>query len=65
MKEVFREIKKLHGQEVLLNIFPAIPISLAIQLGRVWMPKADLSMKIFDQNFALQGFAEALEIKHS
>ncbi|MGE8533287.1 MAG: HNH endonuclease [Chryseobacterium sp.] len=64
MKEAFREIKKIHGQEVLLNIFPAMPISLAIQLGRVWMPKADVSMKIFDQNYALGGFSEALEIKH-
>lgn len=65
MKEAFREIKKAHGQDVILNIFPAMPISLAVQLGRVWMPKADLSMKIFDQNYALGGFTEALEIKHS
>lgn len=64
MKEAFREIKKIHGQEIILNIFPAMPISLAIQLGRVWMPKADVSMKIFEQNYALGGFYEALEIKH-
>ena len=65
MKEAFREIKKIHGQDVVLNIFPAIPISLAVQLGRVWMPKADLSMRIFDQNYLLKGFSEALLIKHS
>ncbi|WP_312172257.1 SAVED domain-containing protein [Chryseobacterium sp.] len=64
MKEAFREIKRIHGQNTVLNVFPAMPISLAVQLGRVWMPKADLSMKIFDQNFALGGFIEALEIKH-
>lgn len=65
MKEAFREIKKIHGQNAVLNIFPAMPVSLAVQLGRVWMPKADLSMKIFDQNYALGGFVEAIEIKHS
>ncbi len=65
MKEAFREIKRIHGQDVILNIFPAMPISLAVQLGRVWMPKADLSMKIYDQNYALGGFVEAIEISHT
>lgn len=64
MKEAFREIKKIHGQDVILNVFPAMPISLAVQLGRVWMPKADMSMKIFDQNNVLGGFVEACEIKN-
>lgn len=64
MKEAFRTIKDIHGQDALLNIFPAMPVSLAIQLGRVWMPKADLSMKIFDQNRTLGGFVEAIDIIH-
>ena len=65
MKEAFREIKKIHGQDMVLNVFPAMPISLAVQLGRVWMPKADLSMRIFDQNYVSGGFIETFEIKHS
>ncbi|WP_241331346.1 SAVED domain-containing protein [Chryseobacterium arthrosphaerae] len=65
MKEVFREIKKIHGQDAVLNIFPAMPVSLAVQLGRVWMPKADLSMRVFDQNYVLGGFSEALNIEHA
>lgn len=64
MKEAFREIKRLHGQEAILNIFPAMPVSLAVQLGRVWMPKADLSMTIFDQNRAVRGFVKAIDIVH-
>lgn len=64
MKEAFREIKKIHGQDVVLNVFPAMPISLAVQLGRVWMPKADLSMRIFDQNYVSGGFFEAFKITH-
>ena len=64
MKEAFREIKRLHGQEAILNIFPAMPVSLAVQLGRVWMPKADLSMTIYDQNRDLGGFVKAIDIVH-
>lgn len=64
MKEAFREIEKIHGQNTVLNIFPAMPISLAVQLGRVWMPKADLSMTIYDQNSALGGFTKAVDIIH-
>lgn len=64
MKEAFREIKKNHGQDIVLNIFPAMPISLAVQLGRVWMPKADVSMTIYDQNYALGGFVKTIDIIH-
>ncbi|WP_313384450.1 HNH endonuclease [Chishuiella sp.] len=64
MKEAFREIKRSHGQEAILNIFPAMPVSLAVQLGRVWMPKADLSMTIYDQNIDLGGFVKAIDIVH-
>lgn len=64
MKEVFREIKRIHGQDFILNIFPAMPVSLAVQLGRVWMPKADLSMTIYDQNRDLGGFVKAVNIIH-
>lgn len=65
MKEAFRKIKEIHGQEAILNIFPAMPVSLAVQLGRVWMPKADLSMTIYDQNRAIGGFVKAIDIVHS
>lgn len=64
MKEAFREIKRIHGQDSILNIFPAMPVSLAVQLGRVWMPKADLSMTIYDQNRDLGGFVKAVNIIH-
>ncbi|MGI9527197.1 MAG: SAVED domain-containing protein [Weeksellaceae bacterium] len=62
IKEVFRTIKKIHGEDYEINIFPAMPISLAVQLGRAWMPKADLPLKIYDQNRNLGGFIEAIKI---
>lgn len=64
MRDVFNRVKLEYGQQVILHVFPAMPISLAVELGRVWMPKADMSMKIYDQNSALGGFVEAVQIKH-
>ncbi len=62
MREVFNNIKLIHGQDTIVHVFPAMPISLAVELGRVWMPKADVSMKIYDQNSKLGGFVEALHL---
>ena len=49
-RDTLHEIKKNHGSNALINIFPAIPLSVAIEMGRVWMPKADLPMCIYDRN---------------
>lgn len=62
IREVLNVIKKDHGQDTTLHVFPAMPIALAIEFGRVWMPKADMSLKIYDQNSALGGFVVAIDI---
>lgn len=62
VREVFEEIKKAHGQESLLHVFPAMPNSTAIEFGRVWQPKAELPMKIYDQNSSRDGFIETITI---
>ena len=54
-------IKALHGQDAVLHVFPAVPVSIAVEIGRVWMPKADLPLCIYDQNRKLNGFTKALE----
>ena len=46
---LFDEIKAAHGQSAVINVFPAIPVSCAVETGRVQMPKADLPLVIFDQ----------------
>lgn len=64
MRKTFDLIKAKYGQDADLHIFPAIPISTALELGRIWMPKADLPMIIYDQNFKLGGFQVAILIKN-
>jgi hypothetical protein len=53
-------IKSRHGQGPELHVFPAVPVSIAVEIGRVWMPKADLQLCICDQNSKLGGFTKTL-----
>ncbi|TDO05396.1 SAVED domain-containing protein [Sunxiuqinia elliptica] len=62
-RNAFNQIKAIHGQQTTLHIFPAMPVATAIELGRVWMPKADMPMVIYDQNSQRNGFIKTLEIK--
>jgi len=60
---VLDRIKAAHGEQNELRIFPAMPVSIAIELGRIWMPKADLPLIIYDQNTSNGGFIKALKIQ--
>jgi len=55
-------VKARHGQDMVLHVFPAVPVSVAVEIGRVWMPKADLPLYIYDQNRKLGGFTKALAL---
>jgi hypothetical protein len=61
---VLDRIKAAHGEHAEINVFPAIPVSAAVELGRRWMPKADLPLVIWDQNRAAGGFMRTLEIRN-
>ncbi|MEE3080399.1 MAG: SAVED domain-containing protein [Bdellovibrionota bacterium] len=62
MRLLFNKIKQLHGQNTILHIFPAMPVSTAIELGRVWMPKADMKLHLYDQNWETKGFSLAVKL---
>ncbi|MBX5154155.1 HNH endonuclease [Rhizobium lentis] len=62
LRRLFDTIKATHGEDVTINVFPALPVSAAVEVGRVWMPKADLPLQIFDQNRQIGGFVSALRI---
>lgn len=61
LRGVFNRIKAAHGQSTVIHVFPALPASLAVETGRVWMPKADAPLRLYDQNGA-SGFAHAFDI---
>jgi hypothetical protein len=62
IRRLFNQIKTEYNEKTPLHIFPAMPVATAIELGRVWMPKADMSLFIYDQNTAAEGFRKVLEI---
>lgn len=53
-------IKARHGVAATLHVFPAMPVSTALDFGRIWMPKADLTLQIWDENRKLGGFQPVL-----
>jgi hypothetical protein len=62
VRQAFDRIKAQHGERAVIHVFPAVPVSAAVEFGRVWMPKADLPLVIYDQHRATGGFAARLTI---
>jgi hypothetical protein len=62
VRSTLDEIKNKHGMDVKLSIFPAIPVSCAVEFGRVWQPKAHPVAEIFDQVQG-QGFKSRLTLR--
>ncbi len=61
-REAIAHIARQHGHDTPLAIFPAMPVSTAIELGRVRTPKADMPWTIYDQNKKSGTFTKAVEI---
>ena len=64
MRSLLNKIKEKHGETEYVHIFPAAPVSVCVELGRVRMPKADLPFRIYDQKRGPErsGFFKALDI---
>jgi SMODS-associated and fused to various effectors sensor domain len=62
LRRTFDRIKAQHGEAATIHVFPALPVSAAVEVGRVWMPKADLPMIIYDQNWRSNGFSPAIRV---
>jgi hypothetical protein len=61
-RRLLDRVKAHHGHKATLHVFPAVPVSVAIEIGRVWMPKADLPLRIYDQNAKLGGFVHVYDL---
>lgn len=61
MRKLMVQINEKHSKKT-LKIFPAMPISCAIELGRVRMPKSDIQWIVYDQNNKADKFIEAITI---
>jgi hypothetical protein len=63
LRPMLDQIKAAHGHRTTLHVFPAVPVSLAVELGRVRMPKADMPWLLYDEQSSLGGFIPALTIE--
>lgn len=62
IRRLMVQISEKHGNHLPLCIFPAMPVSAAVELGRTRMPKADMPWFIYDHNNKTGAFVKALEI---
>lgn len=62
LRRLLDRIKAVHGERAVIDVFPALPSSAAVETGRVLMPKADLPWRVWDQNRRLGGFVETMTI---
>jgi hypothetical protein len=62
VRTTLNAIKATHGQDATIHVFPALPVSAAVEVGRVWMPKADLPLVVYDQQRQSKGFTAVLRI---
>lgn len=61
MRKLIVKIKEKHPKKS-LKIFPAMPISCSVELGRIRMPKSDMQWIIYDQNNKHNKFIETIVI---
>ncbi len=62
VRQIMRSIKEKHGFSTPLNIFPAMAVSCAVEMGRARMPKADMPWIIYDQNNHEKMFIKTLTL---
>lgn len=62
IRKLMVAIQQKHGNDTPIMIFPAMPISCAVEMGRSRMPKANMPWVIYDQNNKVGQFIKALEI---
>lgn len=62
MRSLLDRIKSVHGDTSPLHVFPVGPVSIAVELGRVRMPKADMTWMVYDNLPSRDGFVPAIDI---
>lgn len=60
LRRLLNEIKTSHGEDSVIHVFPAMPVSLAVDFGRIHNLKSDLPLVIYDENKAKGGFVQAV-----
>jgi len=62
VRAMLDRIKAQHGQTMPIHVFPALPVSLAVEFGRARMPKADAPWVLYDEQQSRGGFVRAFNL---
>lgn len=62
VRTVLDRIKARHGHTTPIHVFPAMPVSLAVEFGRARMPKADAPWILYDEQQSRGGFVRAFTL---
>lgn len=62
VRKVLDQMKARHGHTTPIHVFPALPVSLAVEFGRARMPKADTPWILYDEHQSRGGFVRAFTI---
>jgi hypothetical protein len=62
-RKILAEIKASYQGDRVIGIFPAVSVSIATEMGRVWNGKSDFPLQIYDSNNKTDGFNKALMIE--
>jgi hypothetical protein len=60
IRPLLDRIKASHPLASMIHVFPAVPAAIAVEFGRVLMPKADLPLEIYDEDRAKGGFTPSI-----
>lgn len=63
VRKLMVNIKNMHGNNTPLHIFPVMPVSCSVELGRSRMPKADMPWIIYDHDPKRKAFNNSIEIQ--
>ena len=56
------EIRGAHGADAKIHLFPAVPNSVAIEIGRTQLPKSDPPISVYDHDKEQGRFTHALTL---
>lgn len=48
MRALLTDIRTVHKAECAIHLFPAVPLSIAVKLGQILLPKADPPMNVYE-----------------
>ncbi|MDP3957477.1 MAG: SAVED domain-containing protein [bacterium] len=61
-RDLLTTIRKKHGHDCEIHLFPAVPAPIAVICGKILLPKTDPGVLVYDNDKQKSGFVPALKI---